>query len=93
MAYDNKDTLSAIVGEVIASDPEVRDAYRRLLLDGAKELRLQLKLGSTEERMSLLKAILPHAMKALIKSDAQEEDQQVKDAYSRIMSHVRGDGQ
>jgi len=86
----DESSVGAVIGEVMVTDEAVRDAYRQLLIAGARQMQRLLVTGTPEERTAILKTIIPHAMKSLVKQETSAQDVAMQEAFERIKAAVNG---
>lgn len=91
MPNKKADPLADVAAQIVADDPDIRGRMKVLvntLLDDAFHL---VKFGTPQERMNLMRAVVPALMRGMQGGDANASEAREKQAYERMMAELRGD--
>lgn len=83
--------LAQTAAAVVASDPVLKNELSLLVQDIVKFQRYTMKFGSSQDKLALVKAILPQMLGAMNTVAQNEEAAAERAAYDRIRAMMRGE--
>ena len=93
MAKATVNPIAEVAATIVAGDPELRRRVGRLVKRLIVEAEHTLDYGTPTDRAALMKAIVPTMLRSIQNADADAGDVAMADAYSRMLSAMRGEGQ
>lgn len=84
-------TLNELAAAVVASDPELRNELRTMVKELIGIMRYQIRHGDDSTKVALAKSMVPQLLKSMQNVDRDEQEQDKRAAYERILAGVRGD--
>jgi hypothetical protein len=84
MSNSDPTELGGLVAQVVANDTELRDRVRVLVNNLIKHAEYTMVFGKPAERTHLMKAIMPHMLKALQTAEGDEAERERAEGYKRI---------
>lgn len=83
--------VNAAAIAVVAANPDIAAALRSLITDVINYQRYVMRHGSPNEKLALVKAMVPQMLNAMSNVDAGEQDKERREAYERMLAEMRGD--
>lgn len=90
-ANRGNDPLASAAAAVVAASPELSTRMEKLTESIIAEAEHTMRWGSTSDRQSLVKALVPVMIRGMQAGAGSAEDVARRDAYERMMASMRGE--
>ena len=87
-----EDPIAAVAAQVVAGDPALRNRFRKLIDRLLEDAERTVELGKPQDRLALMKSVIPQMMRSMTGADANAGEQELRDRFDQMMREMRGEG-